>query len=403
MTKPSVALKLTVVAECSTTRARAALMELPHATVETPVFMPVGTQGTLKGLLTEQLEKMDCRIMLGNTYHLGNRPGVATLEAVGGLHNFMNWKRALLTDSGGFQMVSLLKLAQITEEGVKFTSPYDNSEMNMTPEHSMEIQTAIGADIIMQLDDVVDATHTDEERFQEARHRTVRWLDRCIVKNIELKNTHKQNLFPIVQGGLNEDLRRECAEELIERDTPGFAIGGLSGGEEKDQFWRMVAASTEVLPRDKPRYLMGVGFALDLVVCSALGVDMYDCVFPSRTARFGSALIMKYPGSLNIKQKVYRTDFSPIEEDCPCATCKSVTRAYISRMCSNKETAGCHLLTVHNIHFQLRLMKSIREAIKKDKFPEFVKLFAKNNFPDGNYPEWATNALKKVGIDLLQD
>merc|ERR1719219_2691071 len=362
--------------------------------------MPVGTQGTIKGLLPGEVDAQGFEIILANTYHLGLSPGTEVVDSFGGIHNFMGWKRNLLTDSGGFQMVSLLKLAKITEEGVKFRSPYDDSECMLTPEHSMKIQSAIGADIIMQLDDVVDATHTDEERFQEARHRTVRWLDRCIVAH---KNTQKQNLFPIVQGGLNEDLRRECAKELIERDTPGFAIGGLSGGEEKDQFWRMVAASTEVLPRDKPRYLMGVGFALDLVVCSALGGDMYDCVFPSRTARFGSALIMKHPGSLNMKQKVFQTDFSPIEEDCPCATCTSVSRAYIHRLISNRETAGCHLLTVHNIHFQLRLMKSVREAIKQDRYPQFIRQFAKNNYPDGNYPEWATNALKSVGVNLLDN
>ena len=251
---------------------------------------------------------------------------------------------------------------------------------------------------MMQLDDVVDATHTDPERFEEARHRTVRWLDRCIKAHT---NTDKQNLFPIVQGGLDEEKRKECAKELIERDTPGFAIGGLSGGEEKDKFWRMVAASTEILPKNKPRYLMGVGFALDLVVCSALGVDMYDCVFPSRTARFGSALIMSHPGSLQMKQKVFRTDFKPIDESCACSTCQSVTRAHIHKLVVNKETSACHLLTVHNVHFQLRLMKNIRTAISEDKYPDFVRQFVKSNFPNGDYPTWAVNALKHVGINVV--
>ena len=249
---------------------------------------------------------------------------------------------------------------------------------------------------MMQLDDVVDATHTDPERFEEARHRTVRWLDRCIVAHTQ---TDKQNLFPIVQGGLDEQKRRECAKELIERNTPGFAIGGLSGGEEKDQFWRMVAASTEILPRNKPRYLMGVGFALDLVVCSALGVDMYDCVFPSRTARFGTALIMSHPSELKLKQQIYRKDFKPLEEDCPCSTCTSVTRAHIHKLMVNRETSGCHLLTVHNVHFQLRLMKKIRESIVQDKYPEFVKEFVVSNYPNG-CPSWAINALKHVGISV---
>ena len=278
---------------------------------------------------------------------------------------------------------------------------------------------------MMQLDDVVDATHTDPQRFEEARHRTVRWLDRCIEAH---KNTSKQNLFPIVQGskmpsviyklkyarkvlnyfpgGLDEELRKECARELIERDTPGFAIGGLSGGEEKDKFWRQVSASTEVLPKDKPRYLMGVGFALDLVVCSALGVDMYDCVYPTRTARFGNALMMTHPGSLNIRSNLYRKDFRPIDENCPCSTCTgptAVTRAHIHKLLYDKETSGCHLLTVHNVFFQLRLMGSIRQAIKENKYPEFVKQYLKDNFPEGsgnNVPLWAQNALESVGISL---
>ncbi len=303
---PASALKFKVLHECSVTKARTAEMTLPHATVSTPVFMPVGTQGTLKGVFPDQLERMDCRIILANTYHLGNRPGPDLLEKAGGLHNFMGWRRALLTDSGGFQMVSLLKLAHITEDGVNFTSPYDDSQCMLTPERSIEIQTAIGADIMMQLDDVVDATHTDADRFEEARHRTVRWLDRCISAH---KRPDKQNLFPIVQGGLDEEKRKDCARQLMKRDVPGFAVGGLSGGEEKEQFWRMVSASTDVLPRDKPRYLMGVGFAVDLVVCSALGIDMYDCVFPTRTARFGTALVAKAPGNLKLKDKQYALQF----------------------------------------------------------------------------------------------
>jgi queuine tRNA-ribosyltransferase len=374
-------------------------MELPHAIVETPVFMPVGTQGTLKGILPEQLEhpEIDCRIMLGNTYHLGLRPGVETMEQAGGLHNFMGWKRALLTDSGGFQMVSLLKLSKVTEEGVQFTSPFDGTDSLLTPEKSIEIQTAIGADIMMQLDDVVDSTHTDPERFEEARKRTVRWLDRCILAHI---NTKKQNLFPIVQGGLDSDKRIECAQELVQRDTPGFAIGGLSGGEAKEEFWRMVSVSTDVLPEHKPRYCMGVGFALDLVVCSALGVDMFDCVFPTRTARFGSALVRKYPGALNLTTKLFKEDFSPIEEDCACSTCSKVPRAYIHSLLSNKQPSACHLISVHNVAFQLRLMKDIRTAIRENKFPNFVKKFLSDNYPTGNetYPTWATNALKSVGI-----
>nr|KAG5698285.1 hypothetical protein BaRGS_016987 [Batillaria attramentaria] len=209
----------------------------------------------MKGLVPDQLRDLDCRLILGNTYHLGHRPGPELLEKAGGLHSFMQWDRALLTDSGGFQMVSLLDLAEITEEGVKFKSPHDGSMMLLTPEHSIGIQNAIGADIIMQLDDVVSSTVTGP-RVEEAMHRTIRWLDRCLAVH---KRPHDQNIFPIVQGGLDEDLRRQCARELVKRDVPGFAIGGLSGGEEKQHFWRMVTVSTDELPNNKPRYLMGVG------------------------------------------------------------------------------------------------------------------------------------------------
>lgn len=242
--------------------------------------MPVGTQGTLKGLLSDQLVNQDCEIILANTYHLGLRPGVETLKAAGGLHKFMGWDRCLLTDSGGFQMVSLLELAEITEQGVKFNSPFDNSECLLTPEHSIEIQNVIGADIMMQLDDVVSSTTTGP-RVEEAMHRTIRWIDRCIEADTRKDD---QSIFPIVQGGLNPELRAKCAEALLKRDVRGFAVGGLSGGESKDDFWKTVSVCTDLLPENKPRYLMGVGFAADLVVCVALGIDMFDCVFPTRTA-----------------------------------------------------------------------------------------------------------------------
>jgi len=390
------ALVFNVVSKCSTTRARVADMTLPHSVVNTPVFMPVGTQGTLKGLLPSQLEALDCRIMLSNTYHLGNRPGVEVLEQAGGLHTFMGWNRSLLTDSGGFQMVSLLKLAEITEEGVNFESPYDGSKCMLTPERSIEIQRAIGADIMMQLDDVVDATHSDPDRFEEARHRTVRWLDRCLTAH---PRPDKQNLFPIVQGGLNDDKRKDCAAQLIKRDVPGFAIGGLSGGEEKDTFWRIVKVSAASLPDSKPRYLMGVGHQVDLVVCAALGVDMFDCVFPTRTARFGTALVFDAPGEIVLKKSAYETDFSPIDPTCTCSTCKNYTRAFLHTIVT-KEPSACHLLTVHNVAHQLRLMERVRESIKSDTFPAFLQQFFQRMFPEKNYPEWATNALASVGVSL---
>ncbi|XP_076092505.1 queuine tRNA-ribosyltransferase catalytic subunit 1-like [Mytilus galloprovincialis] len=393
MTSKAHALSLKILAECSTTKARACHMTLPHSIVETPVFMPVGTQGTLKGLLPEQLEELDCKIMLGNTYHLGNRPGPELLEKAGGLHKFMNWNRSLLTDSGGFQMVSLLKLAEITEEGVKFQSPHDGSKMMLTPEKSIEIQNSIGADIIMQLDDVVHSSTTGE-RLEEAMWRTIRWLDRCIKAH---KRPHDQSIFPIVQGGLDPELRKKCAYELIKRDVNGYAIGGLSGGEEKQDFWRMVSLSTDILPDDKPRYLMGVGFAVDLVVCAALGCDMFDCVFPTRTARFGTALVPS--GQLNLKSKIFSSDFRPIDDKCKCSTCKNYTRAYLHTIVTN-ETVACHLLSVHNVAYQLNLMKSVHDSIKEDNFPQFIKAFFIQQFPNKDFPQWAIDALDSVNVKL---
>eukprot|EP00058_Branchiostoma_floridae_P008195 XP_002593683.1 hypothetical protein BRAFLDRAFT_131791 [Branchiostoma floridae] len=357
------ALSLKILVECPNTKARVCKLVLPHHTVDTPVFMPVGTQGTLKGMLPAQLEELDCQIILGNTYHLGMRPGPELLDKADGLHNFMNWKRALLTDSGGFQMVSLLKLAEITEEGVKFQSPHDGREMLLTPEHSMAIQNSIGADIMMQLDDVVHST-TKGPRVEEAMYRS--------------------GLFNVLQ-------------EMTKRDLPGFAIGGLSGGEEKTHFWRMVHLSTDYLPRNKPRYLMGVGYAVDLVVCSALGCDMYDCVFPTRTARFGSALVPT--GQLQLKNKQYARDFRPIDDNCSCSTCSRYTRAYLHSI-ATQETVACHLVTVHNIAYQMNLMRTLRQSILEGRFPQFVQDFMDTMYPSRNYPVWVVEALAAVNINL---
>eukprot|EP01027_Heterolobosea_sp_BB2_P015219 GEZU01021798.1.p1 GENE.GEZU01021798.1~~GEZU01021798.1.p1 ORF type:complete len:449 (+),score=91.02 GEZU01021798.1:436-1782(+) len=387
------ALEFEVIA--SWNKARVSRLKLPHFTCETPMFMPVGTQGTIKGLTSQQLEELECQVILGNTYHLGLRPGQEVLEQMGGLHNFMNWKRGLLTDSGGFQMVSLLHLADITEEGVTFQSPHDGSTMLLTPEHSMQIQNAIGADIMMALDDVVSSTTTGP-RVEEAMHRTLRWIDRCIAAH---KNPHKQNLFGIVQGGLDARLRSICVDGLVQRDLPGYAIGGLSGGEEKKDFWRMVDLSTDKLPYNKPRYCMGVGYALDLVVCSALGVDMFDCVYPTRTARFGTALVPS--GTMNLKSNQYANDFSPIDPECGCMVCKNFTRAYLHTVAA-KETVGCNLITYHNIAYQMNLMRRIRRSILEGRFPQFVRTFMREQYGDdaAKYPEWAKDALRQAGIDL---
>lgn len=290
-------------------------------------------------------------------------------------------------------MVSLLKLAEITEEGVTFESPYDGTQKLLTPEESIKIQNSIGADIIMQLDDVVSSTTTGP-RVEEAMWRSIRWLDRCVSAQ---KRPDEQNLFAIVQGGLDVDLRKQCVEEMVKRDTPGYAIGGLSGGEAKDDFWKMVNVSTDLLPTTKPRYCMGVGYATDLVVCVALGVDMFDCVFPTRTARFGVALTSS--GSLQLKNGQFADDFSPIEAGCPCATCQTLTRAFLHTIV-RRESVACQHLSIHNVTYQLRLMRSVREAIVKDEFPAFIRTFMRNMYEKENYPRWAVDALAAVGVDL---
>ncbi|XP_026434495.1 queuine tRNA-ribosyltransferase catalytic subunit 1-like isoform X1 [Papaver somniferum] len=364
----TMALKFEVLGRCN--RARASKLTLPHFECQTPLFMPVGTQGTIKGLTTSQLEDIGCQIILGNTYHLELRPGSELIDELGGLHNFMIWPRALLTDSGGFQMVSLLHLADITEKGVTFQSPVDGKPMLLTPEESIQIQNRIGADIIMALDDVVKTTITGP-RVEEAMYRTIRWIDRCIAAH---KRPDEQNLFGIVQGGLDPDLRDICVKELVKRNLPGYAIGGLSGGEEKDSFWRVVAQCTAALPDDKPRYVMGVGYPLDIVVCSALGADMFDCVYPMRTARFGTALVPE--GLLKLKHNVMASDMRPIDPECTCMVCKKYTRAYIHSLVT-KDAMGSQLVSYHNLSYMMRLSRDLHMSIVKGCFPELVCGFLK--------------------------
>ncbi|KAK6130725.1 hypothetical protein DH2020_035513 [Rehmannia glutinosa] len=333
-------------------RARAAQLTLPHFVCQTPLFMPVGTQGTIKGLTTSQLEEIGCQIILGNTYHLALRPTSELIDELGGLHNFMNWPRALLTDSGGFQMVSLLHLADITEKGVTFQSPVDGKPMLLTPEESIQIQNRIGADIIMALDDVVKTTITGP-RIEEAMYRTLRWIDRCIAGNCPVTHTWKlDDTYLLVK-----DI---CVKGLVERDLPGYAIGGLAGGEDKDSFWRVVAQCTAALPEDKPRYVMGVGYPLDIVVCSALGADMYDCVYPTRTARFGTALIPE--GVLKLKHQAMANDTRPIDPTCECMVCKNYSRAYIHCLVT-KDAMGSQLLSYHNLFYMMKLSRDLHSSI----------------------------------------
>ena len=376
-------------------RARAATMTLGHGEVQTPVFMPVGTQGSVKGLTNEQVGAggLGVQIILGNTYHLGHRPGGDVVESLGGLHRMMGWRGNLLTDSGGFQMVSLLKLAEVTEEGVTFQSPHDGSRMVLTPEHSMRLQHQIGSDIVMQLDDVVSSLERGP-RLEEAMLRSVRWLDRCLVAHAP--RAARQNLFAIIQGGLDPALRARCVEAMVQRDVPGFAIGGLSGGEAKDEFWRTVHLVAPLLPPHKPRYVMGVGYAEDLVVCTALGCDMYDCVFPTRTARFGTALT--FAGPLNLKQAQFASDLGPLDPSCRCAVCARYSRAFLHRGAGRAPEAG-QLLSLHNLFFQKDLMGRQRAAILAGRYDEWVRGFLAERF-QGAPPQWVVDALTAAGIEL---
>ncbi|GIL72230.1 hypothetical protein Vretimale_296 [Volvox reticuliferus] len=389
----SPALKFKVVAVQG--RARSSRMTLPHFTAHTPMFMPVGTQGSVKGMTTRQLEELDCHVILGNTYHLENRPGSGLVAEMGGLHDFINWPRGMLTDSGGFQMVSLLHLAEITEEGVTFQSPVDGSAMLLTPEQSIAIQNRLGADIIMALDDVVPTTANNPARFEEATHRTTRWIDRCIAAH---SRPLEQNLFGIVQGGLDTGLRDLSMQQLVARDLPGYAIGGLAGGESKDDFWRVVSQCTAGLPPGKPRYVMGIGYPLDIVVCSALGADMFDSVYPTRTARFGVALVPE--GVLKLKNAANARDFRPLDPSCSCMVCRRYSRAYLHNVVTRGISAAAILVTYHNVAYTQRLTREIRTAIEEQRFPEWVRSFLQTMFPKGDVPGWVQDAMAAADISL---
>ncbi|KAK9853112.1 hypothetical protein WJX84_002118 [Apatococcus fuscideae] len=369
------------------------------------MFMPVGTQGTVKGMskgtvkgmTSQQLEELDCHVILGNTYHLESRPGSDLVAELGGLHDFISWPRAMLTDSGGFQMVSLLHLAEITEAGVEFQSPVDGARLLLTPEQSMGIQNRLGADIMMALDDVVSSVSTSAERFEEATHRTTRWIDRCIAAHTR---PAEQNLFGIIQGGLDERLRAISIEDLVARQLPGYAIGGLAGGEDKDSFWRMVSFCTARLPADKPRYVMGIGYPMDVVICSALGADMYDSVYPTRTARFGVALVPD--GVLKLKTAACANDFRPIDDTCSCMTCQRYTRAFLQGLVARDLPFAAHLVTYHNIAYMQRLGRDMRAAIAEQRFPAFVRGFVHQHHPEGDAPAWICRALDAAGIPLTK-
>ncbi len=358
-----------LIKEDKKTKARRGRVTTPHGVIETPVFMPVGTQATVKAMRPEQVKEMGAEIILSNTYHLYLRPGHEVIKEAGGLHKFMNWDKPILTDSGGFQVFSLGKLRKITEEGVKFSSHIDGSKHMLSPEKAIEIQNALGSDIMMAFDECAPY-HADRKYVKESLERTTRWLKRC--KDYH-KDIEKQSIFGIMQGGMYKDLRHQSAMEIIEMDLPGYAIGGLSVGEPKDLMLEVLDYSVDYLPKDKARYLMGVGSPDYLFEGVEHGIDMFDCVLPTRIARHGLATTSN--GRVNIKNAKYERDFSPLDENCDCYTCRNYSKAYLRHLFKADEMLSAMLLSNHNLHFLINMMKNIRMSIEEDGFLEYKKEF----------------------------
>ncbi|WP_416673377.1 tRNA guanosine(34) transglycosylase Tgt [Egbenema bharatensis] len=350
-------------AQCSHTHARAGEFLTPHGIIETPRFMPVGTLANVKTVTPAQLKDTGAQMILANTYHLHLQPGEEIVSRAGGLHRFMNWNGPILTDSGGFQVFSLSEIRAISEEGVTFRSPRDGQMIHLTPEKSIQIQNALGADVIMAFDECPPYP-ADRDFIMESTQRTYRWLKRCI----EAHQRSDQALFGIVQGGVYPDLRREAAELLVGLDLPGYAIGGVSVGEPPDLIAAIVHATTPILPPTKPRYLMGVGTHREMVQAIAAGVDLFDCVIPTRLARHGNALVKGE--RWNLKNARFREDFTPLDPDCSCYTCQNFTRAYLSHLLRSQEALAHTLISIHNITELVQFTRRIREAILADRFVE---------------------------------
>jgi queuine tRNA-ribosyltransferase len=355
--------------------ARRATMSLPHQEVQTPVFMPVGTVGTVKAVPQHLLEELGAEIILGNTYHLYLRPGHEVVRRMGGLHKFISWPRAILTDSGGFQVFSLNELRKVSEEGVRFRSHLDGSSHFFSPEHSMDVQIALGADIVMAFDECTEYP-ADRSRAQTSLELTLRWARRSKehfeahrheVPWAEEFPGRSQSLFGIVQGGMYGDLRRECAKRLVEMDFPGYAIGGLSVGEPRAMTREIIEETLQFLPADKPRYVMGVGYPDEIVEYAAMGVDMMDCVLPTRAARHG--LLFTSQGRLNIKNRAFAEDQGPPDPECGCLVCRRYTRAYLRHLMVAQEPLSAVLNTLHNLALYLDTMKRVRDAIAIGTLP----------------------------------
>ena len=366
------ALEFEIIKEDKKTGARAGILHLPHGDVLTPVFMPVGTQATVKSMTPEELkDEVNANIILSNTYHLYLRPGHELVKEAGGLHKFMNWDRNILTDSGGFQVFSLGDLRKITEEGVEFRSHLNGEKHFISPEKSIEIQNALGSDIMMAFDECAPYG-ASYNYIKNSMERTTRWAKRC--KDYH-KNTDTQNLFGIVQGGFYKDLRKQSVEELVELDLPGYAIGGISVGEPKEDFLDILRYTAPLLPEDKPRYLMGVGSPDYLIEAAMSGIDMCDCVMPTRMARNGTA--MTHNGQVNLLNACHTHDFTTLDDECDCYTCKNYTKAYIRHLFKAKEILGARLLSIHNLRFLVKLMEDVRQAILEDRLTEFRSEFYK--------------------------
>ena len=345
-------------------KARCGLLHTPHGTVETPMFMPVGTQATVKFLSTEDLHDIHAGFILANTYHLWVRPGEETMRLAGGVHKFMNWDGPVLTDSGGYQVFSLKDTRKIEEEGVHFKNHLDGSRMFMSPEDSIRIQEAIGADIAMSFDECIPYP-SSYEYCKDSTDRTIRWAER----GLKAHKRKDQALFGIVQGSEFADLREYCAKALVAMDFDGYAIGGTSVGESKETHYKMLDDTIKFLPEDKPRYEMGIGAINDIFETVERGVDMFDCVLPTRIARHGT--LMTSQGRINIKKAIYQNDFTPLDPNCDCYTCKNHTKAYLNHLFRNNEGLGSRLMSIHNLRFLIKLAEDIRQAIKEDRFLEF--------------------------------
>ncbi|MBW4828577.1 MAG: tRNA guanosine(34) transglycosylase Tgt [Clostridiaceae bacterium] len=365
------AIKFELIKESSECNARLGKLYTPHGVIETPIFMPVGTKATVKTMTPEEVEKLGAQIILANTYHLYLKPGHKLVEEAGGLHEFMNWNKPILTDSGGFQVFSLGKLRKITEEGVEFRSHIDGSKHMLTPEKSIEIQNSLGSDIMMAFDECAPYPST-WEYIKQSMERTSRWAKRCKEYH---EDWDRQGIFGIVQGGMYKDLREESVKAITDLDFPGYAIGGLSVGEPLDLMCEILDFTTPMLPKDKPRYLMGVGTPDYLFESVIRGVDMADCVLPTRIARNGTTLTSH--GKLVIRNAKYARDFGPLDPECDCYTCRNYSRAYIRHLFNVNEILGSRLATIHNLYFLIKLMENIRKAIKEDRLLEYREEFYK--------------------------